>query len=71
MSAKEILKKNRILIGISQHDLAVKLGKPQSYISKIEQGERRVDVTEFIELCIAMEVSPVDLFEEILKDFKK
>lgn len=71
MSAKEILKKNRILIGVSQHDLAVKLGKPQSYISKIEQGERRVDVAEFIELCIAMEVSPVDLFEEILKDFKK
>ncbi|WP_048698021.1 helix-turn-helix domain-containing protein [Erwinia piriflorinigrans] len=71
MSAKEILKKNRILLGLSQQDLAVKLGKPQSYISKIEQGERRVDITEFIELCVAMEVSPVDLFEEILKDFKK
>ena len=40
------LKRARIDIGLSQHVVAAKLGKPQSYISKIERGERRIDVVE-------------------------
>ncbi|HEY4523438.1 MAG TPA: helix-turn-helix transcriptional regulator [Candidatus Paceibacterota bacterium] len=40
------LKKARIEVGLSQQEVADKLGKPQSYISKIESGERRLDVAE-------------------------
>ena len=40
------LKQARIEIGLSQQAVADKLGKPQSYISKIESGERRLDVAE-------------------------
>lgn len=46
---KEILnhlKQARIDSGLSQQSVAAKLGKPQSYISKIESGERRLDVIE-------------------------
>lgn len=40
------LKRARIDAGFSQQVVADKLGKPQSYISKIESGERRLDVAE-------------------------
>jgi len=40
------LKAGRIEAGLSQHEVANKLGKPQSYVSKIESGERRLDVAE-------------------------
>ena len=42
----ERLKKARIEADLSQQAVADKLGKPQSYISKIESGERRLDVAE-------------------------
>ena len=42
----ERLKKGRIEAGLAQQEVADKLGKPQSYISKIESGERRLDVAE-------------------------
>ena len=42
----ERLKTARIETGIAQQEVASKLGKPQSYISKIESGERRLDVVE-------------------------
>ncbi|MBM3281704.1 MAG: helix-turn-helix transcriptional regulator [Candidatus Harrisonbacteria bacterium] len=42
----ERLRKARVEAGLSQQAVADKLGKPQSYISKIESGERRLDVAE-------------------------
>jgi len=42
----ERLKTARIEAGLAQQEVAEKLGKPQSFISKIESGERRLDVAE-------------------------
>lgn len=42
--------------GITQNDLAAKLDKPQSFVSKYETGERRLDVIEFVDVCQALEV---------------
>jgi transcriptional regulator with XRE-family HTH domain len=44
-------------LGLSQTALAELLGKPQSYISKVETCERRVDVIEALEICRALRVS--------------
>lgn len=40
------LRQARIESGLMQAEVAKKLGKPQSYVSKVECGERRLDVVE-------------------------
>ena len=45
------LKKARKEKGITQAQLAEALGKPQSFIAKVESGERRLDVVEFVHLA--------------------
>lgn len=47
----ELLKKARTDADFNQSEVAKKLKKPQSYISKIEAGERRLDVLELKELA--------------------
>ena len=42
----EQLKKVRLEAGLKQIEVAEKLGKPQSFVSKVERGERRLDITE-------------------------
>ena len=36
--------------GLTQAEVARRLGKPQSFVSKYENGERRIDVVEFLEI---------------------
>lgn len=55
------LKQARIDTGLSQRAVADKLDKPQSYISKIESGERRLDVAEMKKIA-AIYNKPVDFF---------
>ena len=52
--------------GVTQVDLAERLAKPQSFISKIERGERRVDVLEFCAIAQALGAKPDQLLKDIL-----
>ncbi len=52
------LRSVRIESGISQRDLAKRLNLPQSFISKLERGERQLQVLELIALCKIFQVEP-------------
>jgi transcriptional regulator with XRE-family HTH domain len=47
--------------GLTQHALARRLKKPQSFVAKYEGGERRLDVVEFITIARALDVDPLKL----------
>jgi transcriptional regulator with XRE-family HTH domain len=53
--------------GVTQVELAKKLNCPQSFISKYENGERRIDVSEFVEIAHALDINPNDFLLEYLK----
>jgi transcriptional regulator with XRE-family HTH domain len=53
--------------GLTQHDLAERLGKPQSFVAKYESGERRIDVVEFVAITQAIGVDPVRILKSLLK----
>ncbi|RSV39460.1 XRE family transcriptional regulator [Sphingomonas sp. ABOLE] len=44
--------------GVSQRELARRLGKPPSFVNKIELLERRLDVLEFIAIAEALDEKP-------------
>lgn len=50
----------RTSAGISQTLLAERLERPQSYVSKVEQGQRRLDLVELVEWLEALQVGSVE-----------
>ncbi|GAA3743574.1 transcriptional regulator with XRE-family HTH domain [Sphingorhabdus rigui] len=53
--------------GMRQIELAHKLNKPQSFVSKFECGERRLDVIEFLTIMDALGGDPLALIAETSK----
>jgi len=53
--------------GLTQTDLAARLKKPQSFVSKYESGERRLDLIELKEVCEQIGISLVTLVQKFVK----
>ena len=51
---------------LTQTELSKRLNKPQSYVSKYERGERRLDIIEFLEISDALNIDPIALIEELI-----
>lgn len=62
-----VLVRGRKKAGLKQSEVAAKLGKLQSYISKVELGERRLDVIEFSRVAQAVGLDPVSVLRDVLK----
>lgn len=59
-----LLRNMRTRAGLTQTEVAAALGKPQSYVSKYETGERRLDLVELSELCHALKTTLPQLVTE-------
>lgn len=55
-----LLRSTREAAGLRQEDVAQRLQEPQSFVSKYETGERRLDLVELRQVCAAL---GVDLIE--------
>jgi transcriptional regulator with XRE-family HTH domain len=53
--------------GLTQTQLAERLGKDQSFISLVERSQRRIDTLEFYAFARALGVDPVSLFSEVVE----
>ena len=61
-----LLRELRVRAGLTQVMLAKKLGQTQTFISKIERGERRLDLVEFVEVCEGLGIDPRVAFDEFM-----
>lgn len=56
-----LLRQARREVGLTQVDLARRIGEEQSFVSKFERGERRLDILELRQICRALGI-PLDEF---------
>ena len=61
----EAMVRARERAGLKQSEVAAKLGLPPSYLSKIENGTRRLDVIEFVQIANAMNLDPAEVLHEL------
>ena len=52
--------------GLTQVAVAERLERPQSFVAKVENGERRLDLVEFVALVEALNAEPLDVFAAFL-----
>ena len=52
--------------GLTQHELARRLKRPQSFVAKYEGGERRIDVVEFVTIVRTIGADPLKLLRDLI-----
>jgi len=62
-----LMVKARKAAGLTQHELALRLKKPQSFVAKYEGGERRLDVVEFLNVARAIGADPTRILRALQK----
>ena len=63
---QHLLRQVRLDAGLTQMELARHLSQPQSFVSKYESGERRLDLVELRQVCIAVGI----VLEEFIRKFE-
>ncbi|MGO7443620.1 multiprotein-bridging factor 1 family protein [Rhizobium ruizarguesonis] len=63
-----LLVEKREASGLTQTELADKLGEYQSFVARLESGQRRVDVIEFLELARILSFDPLDALGRLAKE---
>ncbi len=64
-SLVDLLVKRREVVGMTQAELAARLGQYQSFVARLESGQRRIDVVEFLELSEILGFDAAEAVEAI------
>jgi transcriptional regulator with XRE-family HTH domain len=64
---RKLIRDERKRRGLSQAQVALALGRPQSYVADFERRERRIDVVEYLALADAIGFDPLSLLAEVLR----
>jgi transcriptional regulator with XRE-family HTH domain len=62
----ELLVAARKNAGLTQQDVAKRVKRPQSFVAKVEGGERRLDVVEFLTVAEAIDADPVRIIRRLI-----
>ena len=68
---RTMLTEARLAKGMLQSDVAALLRKNQSFVSKYERGERRLDLPEFLEVADALEINVADFIKRYRAELNK
>ena len=63
---RDLLIEARKKSGLTQVELSQQLSKPQSFVSKYESGERRLDLIEFLEIADVLNINPNNFITDLL-----
>jgi transcriptional regulator with XRE-family HTH domain len=65
----QLLKELREKKGLTQTELSNVLKQPQSFVSKVERGERKLDLRQFVIYVRALDGDPIRAFRRFVKAF--
>ena len=65
-----LLVRSRKRAKLTQEELAKRLSRPQSFVSKYESGERRLDVVELFAIADAIAIDPIDELEALYRKYR-
>ena len=65
---RQLLVEARKKADLTQAELSSRLKRPQSFVSKYERGERRLDVVEFREVAQAIGIDPVSFLRKFYRE---
>lgn len=61
----QIIREERLVKNISQSELSEQIGRPQSFISKYENGQRRIDPIQLIRICNALGIHASNIIDKL------
>lgn len=64
------LRTSRVAAGITQTKLSARLGRPQSFVSKYESFDRRLDASEFLTIAKKMGVTEEKVVEILIGAYR-
>lgn len=66
-----LLIEKRKIAGLTQDDLAKAVGEHQSFIARLESGQRRIDVIEYVTLAQVIGFDPTEALKQLISEVEQ